>query len=292
VSAERDSLMALVLKQLVAVIDKRTTVICLSAAGQIKPVTQPYETINGEFDTPPFHVHCRSISVPWMPGFVGDIRAQSNAELLTRTARERARADGRVKTGIPGPDVSSTKPAVSPATRLSQIVALSKKDAVRNRSSFALRGSVEASIAKLTAQWTGAHNTISAVREQIQRGEWADVIAAVRSGTVADELWRGLSSTEPTFEAFALKARAGDTISLEGLSSWTESEQQASGWAKGWTSIVLKMVGGTGLRVAGISNTPDEKEWLVTGSAVVKRVVSRETTNGVTRVVLEVEWRA
>jgi hypothetical protein len=42
----------LLLKQLVAVIDGRTTVICLHAAGQIQPVEHPFETLAGEFGGP------------------------------------------------------------------------------------------------------------------------------------------------------------------------------------------------------------------------------------------------
>lgn len=79
----------LILKQVVAVIDKRTTVVCLHAAGQIQPVTDPFQTLAGYFMTPPFHVHCRSHSVPWMPGFVNTLRKDANAELLTRPLKQR-----------------------------------------------------------------------------------------------------------------------------------------------------------------------------------------------------------
>lgn len=79
----------LILKQVVAVIDSRTTVVCLHAAGQIQPVDQPYDTLAGQFQTPPFHVHCRSHSVPWMSGFVSTIRQDANHELLTRPLKQR-----------------------------------------------------------------------------------------------------------------------------------------------------------------------------------------------------------
>lgn len=93
-----------VFKQLVAVIDGRTTVICLEAAGQIQPAGKPYDTLNGSYETPPFHLHCRSISVPWMPGFVDDIKQRADAELMRRPARIRAQADGRHPVTIPKPD--------------------------------------------------------------------------------------------------------------------------------------------------------------------------------------------
>lgn len=94
----------LVKKQVVAKIDGKTTVICLHAAGQIRPVDLPFETLNGPYMTPPFHVHCRSLVMPWMPGFVNDMRAQANFELLNfRSARIKKMADGRVPNRIPPP---------------------------------------------------------------------------------------------------------------------------------------------------------------------------------------------
>lgn len=79
----------LILKQAVAVIDKRTTIVCLHVAGQIVPVLSLFTTLNGDFDSPPFHVHCRTISVPWVSGFVNDQRSSANAEVKTRPAAER-----------------------------------------------------------------------------------------------------------------------------------------------------------------------------------------------------------
>ena len=108
----------LLLKQLVAVIDSRTTVICLHAAGQIQPVDQPFDTLAGEFDDPPFHVHCRSMSAPWMPGFVTDIRAESNQELLRRPLKtRRIGPDGEVGGYLPPPpnDLAPTAGAAAVA---------------------------------------------------------------------------------------------------------------------------------------------------------------------------------
>lgn len=76
-------------KQLIAVIDKRSTMICLRAAGQIQPVDEPFDTLMGFLDAPPFHVHCRSIVVPWMPGFVSDIRKEANAEIANRPEKQK-----------------------------------------------------------------------------------------------------------------------------------------------------------------------------------------------------------
>jgi hypothetical protein len=79
----------LVFKQLVAVVDGRTTMLCLSCAGQVRRVSEPYETMNGPLDVPPFHLHCRSISVPWMSGMESDVLARARAEILTRSVKSR-----------------------------------------------------------------------------------------------------------------------------------------------------------------------------------------------------------
>lgn len=67
----------LVQKTVVAIIDERTTLICLHAAGQIVPADQPFQTIAGPMMRPPFHEHCRSISVPVLGQGAGEPAAQS-----------------------------------------------------------------------------------------------------------------------------------------------------------------------------------------------------------------------
>lgn len=102
------------MKQVVAVIDERTTVVCLHAAGQIRPVDEPFETLAGDFDYPPFHVHCRSVEVPWMAGFVNEQRAAANAELQTRPLKER-RIGPNGPTGRMPPPPRNPPPAPVPA---------------------------------------------------------------------------------------------------------------------------------------------------------------------------------
>lgn len=71
-------------KQLIAVVDERTTVICLTTAGQIRREDEPYETPAGLFHEPPFHVHCRSYSVPWMPGMDSPEIDEARSEVARR----------------------------------------------------------------------------------------------------------------------------------------------------------------------------------------------------------------
>jgi hypothetical protein len=91
----------LILKQVVSVLDDRTTMICVDAAGQIRPVKLPFDTIAGSFDQPPFHVHCRSISVPWATGMVSDQRTLANAELRKRPLKDRDKR--KYKNTVPPP---------------------------------------------------------------------------------------------------------------------------------------------------------------------------------------------
>lgn len=86
----------LILKQWVSVIDRRTTIICLHAAGQIRSVLEPFDTLNGQMDMPPAHVHCRAIAVPWMAGFVNVQRQDANAELQNRPLKQRRIGPGGV----------------------------------------------------------------------------------------------------------------------------------------------------------------------------------------------------
>lgn len=63
--------------------------VCLRAAGQIRPVDQPFETLMGLYDAPPFHVHCRDLVAPWVTGMVSDQRARAAAEIRKRPAKEK-----------------------------------------------------------------------------------------------------------------------------------------------------------------------------------------------------------
>lgn len=104
----------LLLKQVVAVIDNRTTTVCLHAAGQIRPLNQPFDTLLGEQDEPPFHVHCRSMVIPWMAGFVSDIRAASNTELLKRPLKQRRIGPGGETGPLPPKAAGPNKPPTLP----------------------------------------------------------------------------------------------------------------------------------------------------------------------------------
>lgn len=81
--------MGLLMKQAVARIDKRTTVVCLHAAGMIRELDEPFDTLNGSFDAPPFHLHCRTVVRAYLRGFVSGQRNAANKELMTRPLADR-----------------------------------------------------------------------------------------------------------------------------------------------------------------------------------------------------------
>ena len=97
---------ALLFKQVLAKIDSRTTVVCLHAAGQIRPLGDLFDTLNGELDRPPFHWGCRSTVIPWAPGMRQLHRDEANRELQRRPRAERLTASR----GTLGPRLSAVPP--------------------------------------------------------------------------------------------------------------------------------------------------------------------------------------
>lgn len=76
----------------VSVIDGRTTLTCLQAAGQIQPVEQPFTTRMGALMRPPAHIHCRSIAVPyWLDGKADPVSPAAKREIRRRSAKRKAR---------------------------------------------------------------------------------------------------------------------------------------------------------------------------------------------------------
>jgi hypothetical protein len=83
-------------KQLIAVVDPATTMICLDCAGQVRDLRDEFHTLVGDFQQPPFHRWCRSVVVPYLPGGVDEQRAEANAEILRRPLAERRKGPGGV----------------------------------------------------------------------------------------------------------------------------------------------------------------------------------------------------
>lgn len=91
-------------KQWVAVIDPRTTSVCLHAAGQIREITEAFDTLTGHHHHPPAHVNCRAVAVPRIEGL---IEAQQRDAAAERARREVA---GDVAERVPPPAPTSQLP--------------------------------------------------------------------------------------------------------------------------------------------------------------------------------------
>lgn len=104
-------------KQVLAVIDERTTMVCLRAAGQIRRINEDFDTLMGDLPAPPFHIHCRSVVVPYMHGFVDTQKARANAEIQQRPSKDRAWGPsdrGQRRLPIPAPDYEGGVPTATP----------------------------------------------------------------------------------------------------------------------------------------------------------------------------------
>lgn len=94
-------------KQLLAVVDSRTTMVCLDAAGQIAELDDDFDTLAGPYAAPPFHIHCRSIAVPYAPGLIRVQRDAANAEIRLRPGWEKRKGPDGYMGPIPPPAPAS-----------------------------------------------------------------------------------------------------------------------------------------------------------------------------------------
>jgi hypothetical protein len=95
-------------KQLLATIDPATTMICLDAAGQIRELDQPFDTLAGVYDHPPFHRWCRSVIIPYLDGFLTGHRGEANSEINRRPLAQRRKGPTGVGARIPPPPHEAT----------------------------------------------------------------------------------------------------------------------------------------------------------------------------------------
>lgn len=63
--------------------DRPPCVTCLRAVGQTRPVGIPFNTDSGKYLSPPFHIHCRCIVMPYVPGFEEKVRNLARRLLLS-----------------------------------------------------------------------------------------------------------------------------------------------------------------------------------------------------------------
>ena len=95
-------------KQLVAVVDPATTLVCLDAAGMVRDLHEPFHTLAGNFAQPPFHRWCRSVVIPYLPGGVDEQRDLANEEIRRRPLKDRRKGTGEVGARVPPPPHAAT----------------------------------------------------------------------------------------------------------------------------------------------------------------------------------------
>lgn len=259
----------------------------------------PFETINGVFEAPPFHIHCRSIVVPWMPGMINDERAIANAELQRRPKKDR---DARGFGGMPGPEGGPSGPLspTGPDTGGSYVpkasgreVAEDLVDTLRKAGAidvdeFMSQSPMHANFTYGVRSWTGGQNQIDRLREATSGPYLAhrDAMVTVMSDALPTEttLYRGMGVADREMRDAVAALKPGDVMSTRLASSFTSNESWA-GRFRGpgmdpesveeygidtgglplldWDGVLLRMDGGRAVPIEKISNTPKEQEWLV-----------------------------
>lgn len=282
--------MPVLFKQLVAVLDSRTTFVCLKAAGQIQPLDDPFTTLNGEFDSPPFHISCRTMVAPYMTGFVNEQRTLANKELQRRPREKRdwrkgknpPPADGNPPKGGPktpkpsGPKPTSRSAALdiveTPRTKVTP------KRAERLAKEIAERSSMHRNVIDGIRKWTGA----DAAEMLTETEKWKPFLDAVRSAPMTRRvLWRGISPTSAVALAQWERLRAGDVIPNRFVQSFSTKKSVAARLVgppisaaaarhleideplAGFTGVLVEFRGQKrALPIGAVARNPADEEWL------------------------------
>lgn len=99
-------------KQYISTVDARTTMVCLDAAGQIRNLDEPFETLAGPYQSPPTHVNCRAVMAPYAAGIVDEQRTAANAEIQRRPAKEKRKGPEGYEGPVPPPPPVDVAPQV------------------------------------------------------------------------------------------------------------------------------------------------------------------------------------
>lgn len=158
------------------------------------------------------------------------------------------------------------------------------------RQEYAKHSDEAARLAGLVDTWTdiGLPSQMRAARASIESGEWDDVFDNIaKSAANTETLYRGMVLDADVVSAL----KAGDTMDLRKLGSFTENRAHTSDflWGDKAGHVVLELPPGSApaVNISGISNSPSEFEWFVTGHLQITDVV-RE--GDITRLV--VKWKS
>lgn len=239
-------------KQYISVVDSRTTMVCLDAAGQIRDVDEPFDTLAGQYAAPPTHIHCRSVVLPWLAGVIEEQRTDANAEILRRPRREKRKGPEGYEGPIPppapadvAPQVMRSRPALREprnAIRVTVRSSLAEWDplaAVLNRAEGE-RGDNDAVLERLLSEqgFDGRPRVVS--DEQATR--------LLHSDPASLEVWRGLAGdNQASASVYAEQFRSGPLhVAAGGIyghgTYWSTGQATAAEYADGPDGVVMRAV--------------------------------------------------
>lgn len=239
-------------KQYISVVDSRTTMVCLDAAGQIRDLDEPFETLAGPVQAPPTHIHCRATVLPYLPGVIEEQRGDANAEIRRRPRSEKRKGPDGYEGPIPPPAPSDVPPQVmrprpEPQRILTgRVVAvrasLSEWDplAARLNRAESQRGQTEADpvLALILAEqgFDAPPRVVS--DEQATR--------LLRNAPGSLEVWRGLVGEDERASVYAEQFRSGPLRTSAGIyghgTYWATSRGEAAEYADEPGGVVLRAV--------------------------------------------------
>lgn len=277
--------MSVLFKQAVAVIDSRTTNVCLKVAGQIVPLDDPFSTLNGDFDQPPFHSHCRTIVQPYMAGFVNEQRDLSNAELQRRPLAERDTRGasrppidpsnppkGGLSMRTPKPKPPSPRSLALDLAEVKRKASTTSKAAKATRDRLAKISAKHKDLMNAIDQWTkGGSSAVYLARGKSKIAKAFKEVAK-NSPLTKTVLWRGEQFTDRAYQQRIETAAVGDMLPRVFLRGFTSKRTVAEerlgetiivGGSSAKSGVIIHMKGGRALPIESVSNHPSEREWIV-----------------------------
>jgi hypothetical protein len=226
--------------------------VCLDAAGQIRDVDEPFETLAGPVMAPPTHIHCRSVVLPWLPGVIEEQRGMANAEIVRRPRAEKRKGPGGYEGPIPPPPPTDAAPQVMrPRPEPGRIVT---GRVVPRRTSLDEWDPLAAALNRVD---TSTQQETDPVQALILSEQGFDALPRVVSDEQATrllrnapgslEVWRGIVSQDEPASVYAEQYRTGPlyvpTSGIYGYGTyWATSRAMAAEYADEPDSVVMRAV--------------------------------------------------
>ncbi|AMM44186.1 virion structural protein [Arthrobacter phage KellEzio] len=294
--------MALVLRQARAVVDNRTTMVCLHISGAITSTDLPFETLAGDFMDPPFHIHCRTIVGPWMPGMVNDLAEEANAEMQRRPkAQRRIGPNGEIGGSVPPPSTGNSPSGFSfPGAKKSKydkppapfvpdedeyeetVAALQKGQLTKDNAGE--YGMFAALIVDGLGTWTQGQEGMDKLRGGKMPDQLNAMEAALAEAPKAPTLYRGMFWSDSAEKERLIGVQPGDVIAPRTAFSFTTARVIANEYTA-WIEdeddedeeiqmgVIYRLEGGNGIDMKNFTRDfASDQEWLVGHELVVKTV--------------------